>query len=437
MTLRVRVDLTHVRPPLWRRLELASDLPLPAMHEVLQAAMGWSDSRLHRFALGGRVFDRDVEEFPTALDVEEGDDGTPDADARLDEVLVDVGDQLHHAYDFGDGWEHVIRVETVLPRADDAPGAACTAGRRACPPEDCGGPGGYTDLLDALADPDASDVPDVQERLAWAEDLRPDHFDVAEADAAVRAAATPTPDVEEPAPRVAELLRRAVGPGRRELSMLVADAHLAEATPRDAEVTAALALPHTRLLDLVGADGIGLSAAGYLPPAVVTELLGVVDPHREWIGAGDRESLTAPVLAFREGAQQLGLVRKVKGRLVLTPRGRALRPDAAGLLTHLAERLPLGRAAHERDAETLVLLVVAAGHDPSGAVAPLLVRALRSSGWSGSDGGEVDARVLRRAAEGTIEVLGAVGALGSRAGLSGAVPVTPAWRVFVRMALSS
>ena len=72
--------------------------------------MGWTDSHLHRF-FAGRAPDDDY--FVTEYDVEEGDDGTPEAEARLDQVLREPGDRIRYEYDFGDGWDHELRLETV------------------------------------------------------------------------------------------------------------------------------------------------------------------------------------------------------------------------------------------------------------------------------------------------------------------------------------
>jgi Plasmid pRiA4b ORF-3-like protein len=75
--LRVRVDLEHAKPPIWRRLDVRSDIGLDVFHQVLQRAFDWTDSHLHRFALGGSSFDQNTELFLCQYDVEEGeDDGT-------------------------------------------------------------------------------------------------------------------------------------------------------------------------------------------------------------------------------------------------------------------------------------------------------------------------------------------------------------------------
>ena len=156
VTLRVRIDLTGTRPPLWRRLELASDLFLHEVHEIVQAAFGWTDYHLHQFASGPRQYGIEREYYLCPFSVDEGDEGVPEEEVRLDEVLVDVGDKLFYEYDFGDDWQHVIRLEAVLARESSAPRAICTGGRRPGPPEDCGGIDGY-ELLVAATDPNHPD----------------------------------------------------------------------------------------------------------------------------------------------------------------------------------------------------------------------------------------------------------------------------------------
>ena len=103
--------------------------------------MGWSDSHLHRFRTGN---DHRSPYFITQFDLDEGEDGVLEDDIRLDQMVAAEGDQLWYEYDFGDGWDHVLSVEAVL---DEPPAIVrCTGGRKACPPEDCGGIGGYEEL---------------------------------------------------------------------------------------------------------------------------------------------------------------------------------------------------------------------------------------------------------------------------------------------------
>lgn len=153
LTYRLRVDLDHARPPIWRRLDVGSDLTLDVVHQVLQAAFAWTDSHLHRFALGGGPFDRHSELFLCPFDVEEGeDDGAAASDVRLDETLRHPGDVLRYVYDYGDSWELILRLEDVRGAGDRTPLATCVDGRRAAPPEDCGG---ITDAMDLGSSPSA------------------------------------------------------------------------------------------------------------------------------------------------------------------------------------------------------------------------------------------------------------------------------------------
>jgi Plasmid pRiA4b ORF-3-like protein len=171
VTCRIRADLRGTRPPLWRRLELASDLHLDRVHDIMQAAFGWTDSHLHRFASSTASYGPDTAYYLCPFDAGDGVDGVPEEQVRLDEVLSDAGDLLFYEYDYGGGWEHTIRLEAVLPCAESAPQAACTAGRRPGPPEDCGGVGGY-ELIAAATDPQH---PDHAEALAEYRDIYNDH----------------------------------------------------------------------------------------------------------------------------------------------------------------------------------------------------------------------------------------------------------------------
>jgi hypothetical protein len=112
------------------------------------------------------------------------DFGPPVKHARRAKLgnIADVGDSFTYSYDFGDGWEHTITIENVIPTAPGMTVPACTDGRRACPPEDCGGPWGYGELLAILADPSHAEH---EERVMWAGEwgggrLDPEAFDTSE-----------------------------------------------------------------------------------------------------------------------------------------------------------------------------------------------------------------------------------------------------------------
>jgi hypothetical protein len=118
VTYRVRVDLKGNKPPVWRRLELASDLLLSEVHALLQAAFGWEDYHLHRFAIGPSVWDRAARYSCARSTSRRARTGPGCPGGPLDEVLVAPDDRLLRVYDYGDGWEHVIRLD--LAEADEA-----------------------------------------------------------------------------------------------------------------------------------------------------------------------------------------------------------------------------------------------------------------------------------------------------------------------------
>jgi Plasmid pRiA4b ORF-3-like protein/Domain of unknown function (DUF1841) len=151
----VKVSLRGARPPIWRRLRLPAATTLAQLHLVIQAAFGWEDAHLHAFEVDGRRYSRP--------DFELWDEAADEGKARLRDLASRPGARLRYTYDFGDSWEHDLLVEDILP-PDGVKRAVCLAGRRAGPPEDCGGMWGYAELCEILADPDH---PDHAERVGW------------------------------------------------------------------------------------------------------------------------------------------------------------------------------------------------------------------------------------------------------------------------------
>jgi hypothetical protein len=158
LTYQLKISLKGAKPPIWRRVLVPSDIRLDLLHLVIQGTMGWFDCHLHQFDAKGVYFGVPTDDFGGGFDIE-------------DETMVKLHDLLHrekqsmnYEYDFGDGWVHKITLEQVLPydKAQTLP--VCIKGKRACPPEDCGGVWGYEALLKVLADP--AD-PEHESMLEW------------------------------------------------------------------------------------------------------------------------------------------------------------------------------------------------------------------------------------------------------------------------------
>lgn len=145
----LHVQIEHIEPPIWRRIEVEGTESLRKLHHILQAAFGWEDAHLHSFVVDDMT-------YSMPHDDEAADQADPHATAddrkvRLHKVLK-PGARLCYRYDFGDGWEHTILVEKMETIESEPWGAAqVVAGARACPPEDVGGPPGYEALLSVLA----------------------------------------------------------------------------------------------------------------------------------------------------------------------------------------------------------------------------------------------------------------------------------------------
>ncbi len=370
---RVRVDLDGAKPPIWRRLDIRSDLTLDVVHQVLQTAFEWSDSHLHRFSVGGHPFDRHSQLFLCPFDVEEGaeedEGGIPTGEVRLDQVVQEPGDVVRYVYDYGDSWEHTLRLEKVLPGSTDAPAATCVDGRRAAPPEDSGGLVAADDLARLVDDPA--------------------HFDVDEVNRALQA------------PRFL-LGEYGVHPGLADLvgrlthtevgdDLAARMVHLVSlrAEPLADDMRAALRA-HQWFLDRAHGAGIELTSAGYLKPTDVEAAALVVPGMAEWIGKNNRESHAAPLLRFRESLQSMGLLRKRKGRLLLTRVGAAAREDPVKLWRHLASRLVPDEGRGFESAATLLLLAYAASAVDGTLPLDDLATALRELGWQHQDGSAVE-----------------------------------------------
>ena len=134
----LRVVLRGVSPLIWRRLLIRSDSTIADLHVTFQLALGWSDEHLNRFVIHGRecgVW-------------HEGGLGFRDnpRHVRLANLGLRVRERFLYEYDFTDGWQHDVRVEQILPLEPRRYYPVCIGGRRAAPPEDCGGPWAFLEL---------------------------------------------------------------------------------------------------------------------------------------------------------------------------------------------------------------------------------------------------------------------------------------------------
>jgi len=167
----LKVTLNDVRPAIWRRFQADGDISLVELHRCIQAVMDWKNCHMHEFVIKGEKYGMPDGGGEEVFDVKVYDGKK----YKLSE-LVAQGDSFIYIYDFGDDWRHTVEVEEVLTVEARARYPRCVDGARACPPEDCGGPWGYEEMLEALKNPDHREYKHYREWLGG--EFDPEGFDL-------------------------------------------------------------------------------------------------------------------------------------------------------------------------------------------------------------------------------------------------------------------
>ncbi|WP_169054010.1 plasmid pRiA4b ORF-3 family protein [Agromyces sp. H66] len=448
---RLRITLLDTEPEIWRTLDVDGSLRLDELHGAIQIAMGWRDVHLHEFGddepFSGRhgipQIGRPPRRWMPADQLADAHDGLAfggRVEELIDEHEADVASvfdrfdgPFFYWYDFGDSWWH--RIDLIEREVVDAPGASTppwarrvelVAGERRGPLEDSGGVHGYAELLDTLADPTAPDHHEVRAWVtgtAWPETSAPEAsrpgasrpetsapaFDPAafDRDAVDRELALrfevasdvsglvlgDDDDPVAPDAPIVGLLEQLPSPLRAELRRRLRTSGALEPVQIDADVAARMVRPYVWLLDRIGPDGLTLTKAGWMPPAVVLEGMTELGWLDDWFGTATREDNTTPIRSLRESARRFGLVRVMKGRLLRTTAGTRLRNDPVALWRYLATAaVERHRSDAERLAALLVAVDVACGGDCSlQRLGGYVASGLDVLGWSQSNGMPLDA----------------------------------------------
>jgi Plasmid pRiA4b ORF-3-like protein len=172
----LRVVLLGISPIIWRRLLVRGDSTIADLHDTLQTAFDWSDDHLHRFLIHGKQYGVAYLDGITFRD-----------DPRLiklSDLGLRVKEKFLYEYDFNDQWRHLIHVEAILPSESDQRYPVCIGGKRAAPPEDCGGPWAFMERRDEVPcevwerfwrlkeSVDAGDLDAVREQMESLESIR-------------------------------------------------------------------------------------------------------------------------------------------------------------------------------------------------------------------------------------------------------------------------
>lgn len=421
---RLRATVEGSAPAIWRLLDIDSSVALDTVHLILQCAVGWRQSHLHSFtdkdpeqrSINGRV-PEPRRWGPDALfeDEEDSEANLSESEWTLGQALA-AGGPLFYEYDFGDGWTHRLELVEVRPGLQNAPRARLVSGARRAPLEDSGGIDGYDHLLKVLADPSHDMFPAAAD---WAnrtngpwQSFDPDALDISAVNAELALLCPPESGgsgAGDTSP-AREIVDRMYAGLRTEFRSRLAAALAgpAEVNPAVAEIMTA---PYLWLIRRIGADGLSLTAAGWLPPAVVQEAMNALGWADGWPGQAAREDSTPPILRLRESALRLGLIRRLKGRLVLGSAAKRLLDDPAGLWLFLARS-----AAHrhrsdvERDAALLFLVEIAAGDRTTRTeYAEAVAFGLEALGWRSTDGYAPTTEFVEEILRGPVELFERLG----------------------------
>jgi hypothetical protein len=307
MLLQVKVTIVGSDPAIWRLLEIDPSLTLDRVHEVLQTAVGWRDSHLHSFtdtdpyvrlrAVNGIV--REPRRWVSQDLLEDSDDDLLETAWTLGQILSPESGPLFYEYDFGDGWIHRLELTGSLPIPANTPRARLVDGERRAPLEDSGGIGGYHDLLDALEDPAHEDQKDLKAWVTWTagpwQEFDPEQLDINAVNKEL-ALLFPAPNEHGPGSEsLTQELTNRMPPGlRHEFRSYLLAAGLDGPATVEADVAETMTAPYLWLTRRIGPEGLSLTAAGWLPPAVVREAMTELGWAKDWIGKANARTRPCP-----------------------------------------------------------------------------------------------------------------------------------------------
>ncbi len=162
--LQLKISLNNIKPLIWRRIVVNSDIGLEELSDYIETVMPWGGGHLHKF----------YNKHQTYLVPYDDDDLSPEEeeqmeayeDAILEDILTEKGQRLRYVYDFGDDWVHDIVVEAILPQLEFGCDVKFITGKNAAPPDGCGGIGGYVHLREVMSNPKH---PEYEEMVEWLE----------------------------------------------------------------------------------------------------------------------------------------------------------------------------------------------------------------------------------------------------------------------------
>jgi hypothetical protein len=155
----LKIQLNRIKPSVYRKILVKPNLKLSVLHDIIQIVMPWGGHHLHQFEIFGQNYSDDVDNSP----LDSMDDIISSNKIKLNQIFNTLKQKIYYEYDFGDYWLHTITFEKEVELKEKFK-AKLIGGKNACPPDDCGGPYGYYELLEIINNPEHEDYED---RLEW------------------------------------------------------------------------------------------------------------------------------------------------------------------------------------------------------------------------------------------------------------------------------
>ncbi len=166
-----KISLLNIKPPIWRRIQVPETYTFWDLHVAITDCMGWLDYHLHEFIIKNPITGKKVHiGIPADDEWEDEEPFLPGWEYKIAPFFTTENPRADYLYDFGDFWEHRVRLEGIFKKDKEIDYPICIGGKRSAPPEDCGGLSGYEEILEG----------NDEEYAEHYQDFDPEHFSVSQ-----------------------------------------------------------------------------------------------------------------------------------------------------------------------------------------------------------------------------------------------------------------
>ena len=171
----LKISIKGAKPPIWRRVLIEDDLTYRGVHYIIQNIFEWNNSHLFEFVSSTRRYTDLDDDFMDSI-------GESVDKFTIGDDLKEIGDKIEYIYDFGDHWEHEVKLEDILEKKEHESYPKCIKGKGEGPLENIGGIWAYNEMLKAYKAGDKERL----EEFCLEDDFELFEFDIDEVNARLR-----------------------------------------------------------------------------------------------------------------------------------------------------------------------------------------------------------------------------------------------------------